>query len=143
MSSAVTRTITLNHLQTSYNDVTFFEIDGEVSNDNLPDEDSWIGLEFIGNGNELRGFPNSFREIGVMSIHYVVRSNKDGTTLRNRILEMASTLEPLLMNIRVGSVIFEEITPPNFADGAAIKFKKGFVGATAIVSYYRDYKIEE
>ncbi len=140
MSSLETRSALTTFLATSYSGVPFHDADGDVTDDSLEGVDQGVLLQFIGNANESRGMGgNCFRELGAVSFHFFARANKDPSVPRDAILEMAKEVTRILMNKRVGSVVFEEMSPPNFSVGAAIEFKKGFIGAVSTITYYRDF----
>ena len=143
MSSRYARQSIISHLE-SNTEIPLCDLDGIIDDDNLPiEEKNWIGIQFVGNSKELIGNPEYYREYGAILFHFCTRKGKgiSPDEIRNEIHAMYEELEPLLVQKRINStIITEDMSTPNFSDGAAIQWKKGYVGATSSITYYIDSK---
>lgn len=147
MSSLSVRTAVISFLETNSPSETFIELDGQYDNiqgvveeAGLTLDDSWVGVQFIGNdevpisvgSNNTEG---KYRESGAIYIHIVdvAKLGVSGT-----ILTRGEALRDLLRGRRIGSIFIESMTPINFGPGAALQFEDGYMCGTFILGYLND-----
>jgi hypothetical protein len=105
--------------------------------------DPWLGLDFIG-GEEIPitlasdNAQGKYRETGTIYFH-VVDVAKLGVS--GSILTRAETLRDLLRGRRIGQMIIESVSPPNFGGGATLSFEGGYMAAAFFVSFERDFEL--
>lgn len=105
--------------------------------------DSWVGIQYIGSEElpitiQSNGTVGRYRETGSIYIH-VVAPSKFGVA--NVILPRVEVLRNLLRGKRIGDIIIESVTPPNFEFGAALQFEGGYTSGSFICNYERDYNL--
>lgn len=114
-----------------------------ILDNGLTARDPWVGLEFVG-GDESPvtvGSSNTsgkYRETGTVLIH-VVDIAKLGAS--NSILTRAETIRNLLRGKRIGSIIVDSVSAPNFGPGTTLEFEGGYTSAGFIISYEREYNL--
>lgn len=102
--------------------------------------DPWVGVQFIGN-EEIPvtvGSTNAdgkYRETGAVYIHVVDIAK---LAVHDSILARAESLRNLLRGARIGDIVIESVTPPNFGEGATLNFDGGYISASFIIAYNRD-----
>lgn len=106
-------------------------------------KDVWVGLQFIGNDEEPIGLSANngkglYRENGSIFIHIV---DIPSLGVANRIRSRAETIRNAFRGERIGDILIENVTPPNFEAGATLQFEGGYTSASVIVSYERDLKL--
>lgn len=117
---------------------------GEILSDaSLSHNDNWLGVTFSSSEERTQSIPADntqglYREIGVIFLHVVEPVRKDVGDL---ILARSEVLRDSFRGKRIGDVVIEEVTPPNFESGATLQFEGGYTSASIIVSYYRDLKL--
>jgi hypothetical protein len=121
----------------------FESIDDVISDAGLTRNDPWLGLEFIANIEEPITVQSNwgkgvYREIGVVMFH-VVDIAKLGAA--NAILPRAEAIRNILRGRRIGDIIIESVTPPNFNQGATLNFEAGYCAAIVMCSYEYDLVI--
>jgi nitrous oxidase accessory protein NosD len=150
VSSSYVRTQITNFVGTDLASETLVDLTGVY--DELQDvlnavgvsyEDSWLGMQFIGN-EELPinvGADNSqgcYREYGAVYLHIVAMATIGCHT---GILSRSETIRNAFRGQRINDIIIENVSPPNFELGATLDFEGGWVSASVVVSYYRDYNL--
>lgn len=118
----------------------FQELDEFLADKGVGRNNPWLGLQFIGNEEEpitvpARNDSGKYREIGVVLLH-IVDVAKLGAG--GGILDRAETLRSLLRGRRIGSMVIETVSPPNFEAGATLQFEGGWTSASVTVSYEYD-----
>lgn len=147
MSSVYVRTniksfITANLATENQVDLTgeYDDLEKVLEKHGLLYDDPWLGLQFIpsedvpiaASTNNSQGL---YREIGIVLLHIVdfARSiAKDG------ILARSETIKNAFRGQRIGDIIIESVSPPNFESGATLDFEGGYISATMSLSFYRD-----
>lgn len=150
MSSSAVRTIFKDTLDTGlpsekvadfsggYEDIADFLAEFSIDRD-----EPWIGLQFIP-GDEAAITINAdnnqgrYRETGAVYIH-VVDVAKVGA--RDSILTRAEAVQALFRGRRIGSLVVQAVTPPNFEFGATIEFEAGYISASVIVEFDYDREL--
>jgi len=126
----------------NYIDLTaeFRELDEMLNDYSIGRNDPWLGVQFIGNGEEPITVPatndsGKYRELGVVYFHIVgVAAIGAGTSILSR----AETLRNLLRGRRIGKIRVNSVAPPNFEAGATLQFEGGWTSASLLVDYEYD-----
>lgn len=118
----------------------FRDIDEVLADAGLTRNDPWLGVEFIGNTEEPITVAADYgkgvyREMGAVMLH-VVDISKLGVA--GAIMTRAEALRNLLRGRRIGDIIIETVTPPNFGEGATLNFEAGYTAAIVMASYEYD-----
>lgn len=118
----------------------YAEIENLIADHGITRTDPWLGLQFIGNDENpiTVGSTNTsgkYREMGSIYIH-VVDIAKFGAA--DTILARAESLRNLFRGQRIGGIVIESVTPPNFDMGATLSFEGGYTSASFMVGYYKD-----
>ena len=103
---------------------------------------SWLGIQFIGS-DELpisvhSGGHGKYREYGVVYLHVVELSALGCGDL---ILARTEAIRNTFRGLRLGDMIIESITPPNFASGSTLELDGGFTSASVFLNYSRDINL--
>ena len=147
MSSVFVRNEILNFLATeipteSVIDLTseFLELEELLKEESLTFGDPWLGVQFVGSeeipvdigATNTRG---KYRESGVIYLHVVSIASLGVHTL---ILNRAEAIRNILRGRRIGTVIIEAVSPPNFGAGITLSFDGGYTAAVIQVDYQND-----
>lgn len=121
----------------------FDDIRDMISDAGLDPNDPWLGLQFLGNGEDPITVPanniqGKYRELGAIYLH-VVDIAKLGVA--DSILMRAESLRNLFRGQRIDDVTIESVTPANFGNGATLDFEGGYTSASIIVNYKRDFDL--
>lgn len=121
----------------------FDYIEDVILDAGLDREDPWLGIEFIGNSEEPITVPaenakGKFREFGAFMFHVAAIPKLN---VAADLLPRAEALRNNLRGRRIGDIVIESVTPPNFGLGATIDFEGGYTSCTVMVSYYADLDI--
>lgn len=105
-----------------------------------PEED-WIGLQFIPGDEIPVGLPadNSqgrYREDGAIFIH-VVAPAKVGAS--NGLQTRTEALRTLFRGQRIGTIKINSVTPPSYDNGATLQFEGGWMSASFLIDFERDF----
>lgn len=106
-------------------------------------KDVWLGIEFIGNDEEPIGLnaTNSvgrYRETGSIYLHIV---DIPSLAVAGKIRTRAETIRNAFRGTRIGDILIENVTPPNFQAGATLQFEGGYTSASVIINYQRDLNL--
>ena len=150
MSSSYTRGQIINFLTANAPTETqvdltahYEDLEDILADFSLTDESSWLGIQFIGSdeipvsvvANNSKGY---YRETGAIFLH-VVAPAKAGVAAD--ILTRGEALQALFRGRRIGEVVVEGVTPPNFEASSTLQFEGGFTSASVIVNYHRDLSL--
>jgi hypothetical protein len=119
----------------------FDELQDLMSQYGLTLNDSWIGVQFIGNEEipisiQSQNQTGCYREIGAIYIHVVAVSQ---IGVHNHILTRAEAIRDLIRGRRINdSIIIEQVSPPNFGEGITLNFESGYTAAAITIFYRRD-----
>lgn len=119
------------------------DVDDVIAGASLTFKDPWLGIQFVGSqdipitvaANNIQGL---YREIGTVMLHIVEMASSTST---DDILTRSETIRDAFRGQRINDIIVEEVTPPNFEQGATLDFESGYVAATIILSYERDLNL--
>lgn len=119
------------------------DVDDVIAGASLTFKDPWLGIQFVGSqdipitvaANNIQGL---YREIGTVMLHIVEMASSTST---GDILTRSETIRDAFRGQRINDIIVEEVTPPNFEQGATLDFESGYVAATIILSYERDLNL--
>jgi hypothetical protein len=100
----------------------------------------WLGIQYIGSDEMPVTVPASntqgkYRETGMILLH-IVGVAKIGTGAE--ILTRAENFRSKLRGQRLGKVLIESVSPPNFEAGATLQFEGGFTSASITIVYEYD-----
>lgn len=150
MSSVYVRTqiksfLTTNAPTEKVADMTgqFQELQDFLTTNSIGLSSPWIGIQFVGNDETpiTVGATNShgkYRENGAVYFHIVDIAK---LAVHDLILARAETIRNLLRGARIGDIVIESVTPPNFGEGATLNFDGGYISGSFIVAYYRDVNL--
>lgn len=121
----------------------FEELGDLLEYNDLTPESNWVGVHFVGSDEipvDIRATNDkgTYREQGVFYVHVVAVARIGG---HNDILTRAETIRDKFRGQRIGSILIESVSPPNFGNGASIDFAGGFSSASFIVNFYRDFSL--
>ena len=147
MSSLNVRTAILNFLTTEIPgenliDLTadFEELSKLLSRSGVGQDEDWLGVQFLAyeeipvdilSTNDT----GKYREEGIVVLHVVAVAKIGG---HNAILSRAETIRNKLRGQRIGSIIVESVSPPNFGTGVTLSFEGGYTAAVINVDYKFD-----
>lgn len=148
MSSKFVRDSILTYLSNEFPDETiidltaqFEEVEDLVNYNGITMNDSWIGVQFLGNEEipvsiQSQNNKGCFREIGAIYIHVVDVSQLG---IHKSILTRSEAVRDKLRGKRINNtVIIEQVSPPNFGEGITLNFESGYTSAAITVFYRRD-----
>ena len=121
----------------------FQEIKELVEDAGITSNDTWLGIEFVGDDEVPITIPatndtGKYRESGSIFMH-VVDIAKLGAG--DALLQRGETLRNLFRGKRIGDIIVESVTPMNFNAGSTLQFDGGYMSGSIIVSYQRDLEL--
>lgn len=148
MSSTTVRNKIMTFLTTEYPTIKFldmtleyFELREVLEDANISCSDSWVGVQFVGDdespittGSKDKG---TFRELGSVFLH-VVEPAQLGVV--NLILPKIESFRDTFRGTRVGSIVIEKVSPPNF-DSGTLKFNDGWMSGSTNIQFYSDLNI--
>lgn len=119
------------------------DIEDVIDGASLDYKDPWLGIQFTGSSDQpinvgANNVTGLYREIGVIMLHVVSMAKATATT---DILTRAETIRDAFRGQRINDIVIEEVTTPNFEQGATLDFESGYVSATVIISYERDHNL--
>ena len=123
-------------------DVTalFGDINNSLTDAGIAKREDWTGLQFVPSSEEpvsvtSNNTTGKYRERGIIFLHVVHIAKADAAT---NIVDRSEILRNAFRGQRIGDIIIEGVTPPNFESGATLQFDGGWTSAAIIVNYYRD-----
>lgn len=149
MSSSYVRSTILDFIDDNSNedviDLTsqYEEIKELISSNGVQPDAPWIGVQFIGYDEIPVGLAATndqglYRETGAIYIHVVDVARLGGGTA---LISRGEVLRDLFRGSRIESIVIEGVTPMNDEDGATLQFEGGYMSASFMVSYYRDFNL--
>jgi len=150
MSSLAVRTDFLSFLTTNAPtenvlDLTgsYLEVHDFVIENGLTVDDPWLGVQFIGSDEvpvtiDATNNQGRYREIGAFYLHVVDIAK---LTASSNILTRGEALRNLLRARRINDIVIESVSPLNFDDGATLQFDGGYISASFIATYNRDFTL--
>lgn len=118
----------------------FGELRDMLSQAGVNGQDTWIGLQFVGS-EEIpvdilsTNSKGKYRESGVIYLHIVDIARLG---VHNAILPRAEALRSLFRGQRIGTILIEAVSPPNFGGGVTLSFSGGYTAALVQIDYQRD-----
>jgi hypothetical protein len=145
MSSQYVVTQTMNFIASEIPSENAFDLTGEYDYFQNFFEDNgitgdWLGVQFIGQ-EEIPidiGATNSkgkYRELGLILLHICAKSQ---IGLAGVIRPRAETIKNAFRGQRIGDMIIESVSPPNFEAGATLDIEGNYSSAVMQVRYRRD-----
>lgn len=121
----------------------FSEIQDLIIDAGLDADDPWLGVQFIGNDDSpvtvsSDNVHGMYRETGVIYIHVVDVAKLGGA---GSIVTRGETLRNAFRGMRIGDIVIHGMTPINFDAGATLRFSGGYMAASFLIDYTRDYNI--
>lgn len=147
MSSLAVRTLTTQFLadnsEESVVDLTgeFTELREMLAENNIQPDTSWLGLEFVGDGEEpvsltADNTKGLYRETGLIQLHVcAVAMIGVGANLITR----AEALRNLFRGRRIEGIVVETVSPMNTGQGSTLEFEAGYVSGTVSIAYHYDF----
>ena len=124
----------------------YAELKELIEDAGLGPEESWIGLQFIGDDEIPITVPATntqgrYRETGAIFIHVVEIASKLRLGGGNPLLTRGETLRNLMRGRRIGAILIESVTPMNFEAGATLQFEGGYMSGSFVASYQYDLEL--
>lgn len=150
MSSLAVRTAIFNFISSVAPTENVIDLSGQyaeiqdlIEEAGLAYDDPWLGVQFIGNDDVpitvgANNDTGMYRETGGIYIH-VIGVAKLGVA--GSILSRGEALRDAFRGMRIGEILIDGMTPINFDTGATVRFSGGYIGASFLVSYVREYNI--
>ena len=151
MSSSYVRTELKNFITASIpSEDKVVDLTGEYDNlrkvlakNSINHTDNWLGLQFIANDEEVVTLSagnnaGKYREFGALYLH-VVSPAQIGVA--DVILPRTEIIRNTFRGQRIGDILIQSVTPPNFESGATLQFEGGYQSASVIVTYERDLNL--
>lgn len=112
-----------------------------LSNEGVQPDAPWLGIEFIGNGEEPVSLAATndqglYREEGMILLH-VCAVAKIG--VGQSLVERGEVLRNLFRGERIGGIVIEAVRPVNTGPGATLEFEGGYVSGTVEVEFHFDF----
>jgi hypothetical protein len=100
----------------------------------------WVGIEFVANEDKpvslaADNTQGLYREMGSIILH-IAEEAKIGVGAS--LLSRAEVLRKLFRGVRIGNIVVEGVTPPNFGRGATLEFDGGYMACTITIAYHAD-----
>lgn len=148
MSSVYVRTQIENFIAVELPGEVLIDLTGESGNDienvlkskGVTYKDPWLGINYLADADlpVTIGTSNTsgkFRESGLIYLHVVAMATNG---VKDVILPRAEAIRNVFRGMRIGDIIIESISPPNFEAGSTLSFESGWTAASLVVDYYRD-----
>lgn len=148
MSSALTRSQVLAFLTANSAEIIldFSDIYGDLNqvlqaqNPEIQPGSPWVGIEFVAHSDDpvalaADNTQGLYREMGSVILH-IAEEAKIG--VGNVLLARAEVLRKLFRGRRIGNIVVEGVTPPNFGRGATLEFDGGYMACTVTIAYHAD-----
>ncbi len=121
----------------------FEELDDLLEYNNVDSGDNWVGVQFLGADEspvDIRATneKGTYRELGAIHIHVVAVAKMGG---HNGILTRAEAIRDKFRGQRIGTILIESVSPPNFGEGISLSFTGGYTSATFTIAYQRDLNL--
>lgn len=151
MSSSYVRTELKNFITTNIpSEINVVDLTGEYENlrnvlakSGINHTNNWLGLQFIANEEEVITLAagndaGKYREFGALYLHIVSPAQIGVVDI---ILPRTETIRNAFRGQRIGDILIQSVTPPNFEAGATLQFEGGYQSASVIVTYERDLNL--
>lgn len=104
---------------------------------------NWVGIQFVGAEEipvDIRATngKGTYREVGVVYIHVVAVARIGGG---NAILNRAEAIREVFRGQRIGPILIEGVSPPNFGNGISLDFEGGYTSATFTLDYEYQFSL--
>jgi hypothetical protein len=121
----------------------FEELEDLLTYHDIASGDDWVGIQFIGSDEvpvDVRAgnAKGTYRENGVFYMHIVSVAKLGG---HNAILDRAESARTIFRGQRIGTIIIEAVSPPNFGNGISLNFSGGYTACTFTVDYQNDINL--
>ena len=151
MSSLYVRTEIQSYLATELPGETFLDLTARfdewtdfLDNNSIDHDTQWFGLQFIADPErpitiQATNTQGKYREEGLILLHIVepLLPTEQATMVSN-MLTRSETIKNLFRGKRIGDIIIEAVSQPNFESGATLEFTGGFQACTIQIDYQRD-----
>lgn len=147
MSSSAVRTEILNFITTEFPleklvDLTaeFRDLQDIMTAHAIARGETWLGIQFIGSEEipitvQSHNTKGKYRETGVILLH-IVDVAKIG--VGPALLARSETFRNKFRGQRLGRVLIESVSPPNFENGATLQFEGGYTSCSVTLVYEAD-----
>lgn len=118
----------------------FDEMEDLVEGAGITVDDPWTGIQFL----SYEEIPvdimatndnGTYRETGTILIHIVDVAKKGG---HSAILVRAESIRDKFRGRRIGPILIEAVSPPNFGQGITLSFEGGYTAAVVNIEYKYD-----
>jgi hypothetical protein len=118
----------------------FDEMEDLVESAGITVDDPWVGIQFL----SYEEIPvdilstndtGKYRETGTILIHIVDVAKKGGYS---DILIRAEAIRDKFRGRRIGPILIEAVSPPNFGQGITLSFEGGYTAAVVNIEYKYD-----
>jgi len=118
----------------------FDELEDLVESAGITVDDPWVGIQFLAyeeipvdilSTNDT----GKYRENGTILIHIVDVAKKGGYS---DILIRAEAIRDKFRGRRIGPILIEAVSPPNFGQGITLSFEGGYTAAVVSIEYKFD-----
>lgn len=148
MSSSYVRTEIKNYLTTNLPtekiiDLTasFQDLQDFLYQSGLTTRGPWIGVQFVPSDEipvTVQGnlATERYLETGIVYIHIV------GVAIfgvADSLLTRAEAVRDLIRGKRIGEIVIQSVTPPNFSLGATLAFEDGYTACSVIAAFDRQF----
>lgn len=150
MSSSAVRTAMLNFIAAAAPTENVIDLSGQfgeiqelIADAGLDMDDPWLGVQFVGNDDSpitvgANNVVGMYRETGVVYIHVVDVAKLGGA---GSIITRGETLRDAFRGMRIGDILIEGMTPINFDAGTTLRFSGGYMAASFLIDYTREYNL--
>jgi hypothetical protein len=149
MSSSSVRTAITNFITTELSGETLIDLTAEFEylNDLLDrynaKGDAWLGMQFIANPEEPIGLAadntqGMYLEEGLIYLHVV---DVAYLGVASSLLSRAEAIRTKFRGQRIGDIVIEATSPPNFEAGGTLQFEGGYTACSVLISYSRRFTI--
>lgn len=149
MSSSSVRTNIKNFIESEFPTEILIDLTAEFDmlNDLLDRYDAkgrdWVGIQFISSPEEPIGLTadnqqGMYLEEGVVYLHIV---DVAYLGVASSILNRAESIRNKFRGQRIGDIVIEATSPPNFEAGATLQFEGGYTACSILISYSRRFSI--
>ncbi len=150
MSGKQVRTTIKTFLEAEFPDEKFVDLTGQFSTiDDMLEEfqltrnDSWIGVEFVGDDEfvvSLSADTNSgcYREVGSIILHIVEVATLG---VGQKVVDKAESIRNKLRGRRISNILLDSVSPPNFDASRTLQFEGGFIAAAISTNYRYDFTL--
>jgi len=150
MSSLIVRNTIKSFITTNLPLEKLVDLSGEfdhlndlLAHNRVTGQMNWIGIQFIGNSETTTSLnannsAGCYRELGTIILNIVDVSR---VGVASKILLRAEICRNLFRGRNISGIRIEEVSPPNFSDGATLNFEGKYTSASIYIGYESDLNL--